>query len=272
MYKTAIKTSLNYTRPLLIGRLYYENKTVSNDITSMIVLNKNGDILTTAHNAEVFFACSDFNETYPPILKEINEAKPKQIKKIEEKYGINKDTIVGIHNIIIDVANTPGALRITKHPYLDLAIVSIENNKEILVKNFPVFAKNSPEIGTSICSVGFAIPEYKAFKYDEENYRLTSSYDFMNFPIFPTTGIICRNIADKEDKVTMFEMSNQVLSGQEGGPILDIKGHIVGMTTGFRIINDLSGQTKLGIGIRNDAIMQFLDDNNIEYEVAKWII
>ena len=157
MYKNAIKKSLEYVRPLLIGRLFYD-KYLANDISTLMVLNENGDILTTARNAEVLIASNDYNETYPAILKEISEEKPKNIPKLEKKYGINKDTIVGMENILIDIANNPGKLKIIKHPYLDMAIVSIENRESLLVKKFPKFARKKLEPGEDICTLGFAFP------------------------------------------------------------------------------------------------------------------
>lgn len=270
MYKNVIKKALEYTRPFLIGRLFYGDKFVSNDISTMIVLNKNGDILTTAHNAEILVSTSDYNDTFPPILKEISEAKPKNIPKIEKKYGIEKNTIVGMQNILIDIADNPGKLKITNHPYLDLAIISIENKENLLVNNFPVFAKNNLEPGNEICTLGFAFPEYKAFKYDEESFKIKSNYEFMNFPIFPTNGIICRNIADKENKISMFEMTNIIATGQEGGPVLDKKGHLNGMILGFKVVSDYGWPIKIGIGINIKTIKDFLNSNNIEYEVEEW--
>ena len=45
MYKKACKEALNYIRPIIIGKKYYNNDTIINDIGTVIVLNKNGDIL-----------------------------------------------------------------------------------------------------------------------------------------------------------------------------------------------------------------------------------
>ncbi len=268
MYRTAIKSALEYVRPFLIGRLFYENKYITNDISTMMVLNKNGDILTTAKTADIFISCSEYNETYPSILKEIKDSKPKNIKKIEEKYGITKDTIVGMHNILIDIADNPGKLTVIKHPYLDMAIISIQNKEELLVENFPKFARKKLEPGDSICTLGFAFPEYKAFKYDEENFKITSDFKLMNFPIFPTDGIMARNIADKNDNISMLEISNLIVPGMEGGPILSKDGLVYGMIVGFSVIKDVGGLIRLGMGINNIEIMKFLDDNNIEYEVS----
>ena len=267
MFKNSIKDSLNYLRPFLIGRLIYENKHIVNDLSTMMVLNKNGDILTTAKNADIFINCKEYNETFPPILKEISEAKPKNIPKIEKKYGIEKNTVVGMHNIIIDIAENPGKLNIIKHPYLDLAIIQIENHDNLLVNKFPKFTSKKLSIGESICSVGFSFPEYEAFKYDEENYKIVSDFKFMNFPIFPTEGMIQRQIVDKEDNISMFEMSNIIVLGQEGGPVLNKKGLVCGMICGFRIAQDFAGSIRIGMAINNETIMKFLNEHNIEYEV-----
>ena len=89
----------------------------------------------------------------------------------------------------------------------------------------------------------------------------------MNFPIFPTDGIMQRNIIDKEDNVTMFEMSNLIVPGMEGGPVINKNGLIYGMIVGYRLIKDVGGIIRLGGAINNLEIMKFLKDNNIDYEV-----
>ena len=42
MYKKACKEAINYIRPIIIGKKYYNNDTIINDIGTVIVLNKNG--------------------------------------------------------------------------------------------------------------------------------------------------------------------------------------------------------------------------------------
>lgn len=268
MFKNAIKNSINYTRPLLIGKLAYKNKNVSQEISTMIVLNKNGDILTTAHNADLILLSADYNETYPPILKDIKEAKPKNKKKIEKKYGIEEETIVGINTIIIDVVRNIKQLKIIKHPYLNLAVIQLENTNDTTIKTFPKFAKNIPSVGTSVCTVGFAFPEYQAFKYDEENFKIAPAYEIMNFPIFPSNGIICRNIADKKECITMFETNNIYIKGQEGGGIYTPDEQLIGMTIGYQNIHTNNNSLNLTLAINSETIMNFLDENKIEYEVS----
>ena len=265
MYNNIIINTLEYTRPLLIGKLYYTDKYVSNEIGSLIVLNKHGDILTTASNANVFLMSNAYTETYPKILKEINESKNK--KKTEKKYGIEKDSIVGMSNTLIDISKNPGKLTIKKHKYLNLAIIRLENNTDLLVNKFPKLSKNKLVVGSKLITLGFAFPEYLSFKYDEDNYKIKQTNEFMSFPIFPSDGIMCRNIIDNSNKLSMLECTNIISDGMEGGPIINEKGLLSGMIIGSRIVNDKAGQIRLGVGINIDEIKSFLDENDIEYEV-----
>ena len=85
MYKKACKESLNYIRPIIIGKKYYNNDTIINDIGTVIVLNKNGDILTTKELAENIYLSIDTNSVFKNIFLELKNKKIKEIKKIEKK-------------------------------------------------------------------------------------------------------------------------------------------------------------------------------------------
>ena len=118
MYKNAIKKAIKYTRPLLIGKLQYKDFKVINDIGTMIILNKHNDILTTSHVADTFFKVQDYNEVFPPILKEIDEAKPKHKEKIKEKYGITDDSIIGMQTVVVDITDALDKITIIKHNFI----------------------------------------------------------------------------------------------------------------------------------------------------------
>ena len=53
MFKIAVKQALNFTRPLATG-FYYFDKKIINGLSTLIVLNNEGDILTTASIASLF--------------------------------------------------------------------------------------------------------------------------------------------------------------------------------------------------------------------------
>lgn len=268
MFVKAVNKGLSFTKPLLTGKVMYKDRTLINLINTLLVLNKDGDILTTGNVANNFLMANEINEVFPPILEEINNGK--NSKKIENKYGINDTTIIGMHNVLIDVADNPGKLDIIKHSYLDLAIIKQQNSKSILVNDFPVFNIENINIGKSVCALGFTFPEYSAFKYDLETEKIITTNKFMNFPVFPQSGIITRNIIDDRNIVSMFEINTPVLPGQNGGPVIDTNGNVIGLLSGTNRIsskyqNSMNFNLDLGVAISSKEIVKFLDDNKIKY-------
>ncbi len=269
MFVKPIRNSTFYTKPLITGKVLYKNNKILNEINTLIVLNKNGDILTTSYIADLFLIEEDINEVYPPILKEIRSSTKKNRKKIENKYGINNDTVVLLHNILIDIADKPGKLNIIKHNYLDLAIIKIEHKSKILVDKFPMFSFTY-DVGTMVCGVGYAFPEFDTFEFDKMNNKMITTNKVMNFPIFPLNGMITRLINDQNNKLSMFETSMQAIPGQYGGPVLNKEGHVIGMLIGSKkithsIIDDNFSFLDLGVAINSFTITKFLNENGIEY-------
>lgn len=267
MFKLAIKTTLEYIRPIITGKVKYESKTIENHIASLIILNDKGDILTTASIADLFLLSEDIKDIYPNILNEIKNSNKKKAKKLEEKYGITSDTIIALHNTIIDAYKINGKLNIIKHPYLDLAIIKCKNIEESYVNKFPVFNKEC-DVGQSICTIGFAFPEYDAFSYDKETNSIITHNKIMNFPIFPQEGMITRNIIDRKNNVSMFEISTKYINGQTGGVIVNPKGEILGLLVGNKRININQTDTiDLSFAINSKTIIEFLNNNEINVNI-----
>lgn len=263
MFKIAVKEALNYTRPLATGYYYFDKKLIEG-LSTLIVLNENGDILTTANTASIFKLQDDLRDTYPAIIDELKKLKGRKLQKTLDSYGIKEDTLIDILNVIIDIAENPGKVNIIKHDYLNMAIIKFSNPEKVLVKNFPKFNGNY-EIGESTCTLGFAFPEYSAFTYNEEEKHLESEFKIMNFPTFPVEGIITRNIFDTKENISMIELSNPIEIGMEGAPILNTKGEILGLAIG----NKQTGNRALSYGITTNEIIKFLKENNIKYEEVK---
>ena len=273
MFSKAIEKGIKYTKPLLTGRMYYEKRRIVNGISSLIVLNAEGDILTCGHVADLFMIADETNEVFYPILAELQGKSNKEQAKIEKKYDIKPDTLVALHNIIVDIADNPGRLNIIKHPILDLAIIKLENKENVLIKDFPIFRTENALVGEMMCNLGFAFPEYDTFYYDENKNLVCTSNKIMNFPVFPLNGMITRHIIDPNQEITMFEISCPCLPGQSGGPILDEKGYICGIQAGTKRIssnynNDMPFDLDLGIGINVKAVTNFLDQHHIKYNKA----
>ena len=270
MYVKAIEKCLKFTKPLLTGQMIYKDKTIINGISTLMVLNKDGDILTTAHVAEFFRMADEINEVFLPILTEFKNKSDKEIKKLEKKYDIKENDLVAIHNVIVDVAENPGRLDVIVHPTLDMAIIKLTNKNKIFVDSFPIFKTKNLEVGEKICKLGFAFPEYDTFYYDEESCQIRTHNRLMNFPLFPLDGMVTRNIIDPSNKITLFEISTPLFPGQAGGPVFDEKGVVCGMLLGTKRIasnyaQDMNFHFDLGLAFHVNTITDFLDAHNIKY-------
>lgn len=268
------KQASNYTRPIIIGKVYYKNKQLINDIATLLVLNKNGDILTTREVAQTIINSTEIDEIFTPITKELTNKNKRQIKKIEEKYGLEENkTIIKLGIQIIDVAESITNLEIIMHKYLNLAIIK-NTNKNLIVNKFPIFNTTKIKQTEKLLTIGYPFPEYEAFKYIEKENKIINTNKQMNFPLFPVEGIVTRNILDEKNNVSQFEISNPIYNGMQGGPILNKQGEIIGILSCNKIINENNiTVAKLAIGINSNQIINFLKENNIEYnEVTKWNI
>lgn len=263
MFKIAVKEALNFIRPLATGYYYFDKKII-NGLSTLIILNEQGDILTTESIASLFKLQDDLRETYQEILNELKNLKGRKLEKTLDKYGIKNNTLIDALNIIIDIAENPGKVNIIKHEYLNLAIIKFSNPEKVLIQKFPKF-NSSYEIGESTCTLGFAFPEYSAFTYDNDKEILISNFKIMNFPAFPVSSIITRNIFDAKENISMFELSSPIEHGMEGSPILNTKGEILGIAIG----NKKAGYQTLSYGINTSEITKFLKENNIKYEEVK---
>lgn len=260
------KKASNYTRPIIIGKVYYKNNQLINDIASVLVINKNGDLLTTREVAQNLINITEIDEVFTPILQELTNKNKRQIKKIETKYGLEENkTIIKIGIQIIDVAESITNVEIILHKYLNLAIIK-NTNKNLIVNKFPIFNTSKIKQTEKILAIGYPFPEYDAFKYIIKDNKIINTNQKMNFPLFPVEGIITRNILDEKNNVSEFEISNPIYNGMQGGPILNKNGEILGIISCNKIISENNNiVAKLGIGINSNQITNFLKENNIEY-------
>lgn len=265
MYKKACKEALNFIRPMIIGKKYYGVNDILNDIGTIIVVNQNGDMITTKEIAENIILSVDTKDVFTPIFAEMQNKNSKQIKKIEKKYDLNDKTITNICIQIVDVAESITNIEIVFHKYLNLALIKNTNNN-LLISRFPKFENSKIMQGQDFVGIGFAFPEYETFIYNKENNDIDLTYKKMNFPSYPITGIVTRNLIDENGNISEFEISNEIYIGMNGGPVLNKEGKILGMLSSNKNIyinNELI--KRVGIVINSTDIINFLKENNVEY-------
>ena len=283
MYKKAIKENSKYLLPFIEGIKYYGSNEIEHALGTMIILNKNGDILTCKHIAKDFIENDILSKRYKEFLNEYNNASKEDKKNIENKYGFKGNSIV-LTNINLPFSiNGEIGIEIKFHKYLDLAVIRFKG-VNFDCEKYPIFSKDLPLQGQSLCKLGYAFPEYSYFEYSKkENNIILKKEMTSNFPLFPMDGIMTRLVVDDKKDISMFETSTPGLRGQSGGPVFSPEGVVYGIQSMTRHIDlnfDVNtyvkrGVTKkkvtytpfinLGVCISSTKIIEFLDENNIEY-------
>ncbi len=279
MFKKAIKKNLNYTRPLFTGeRLFHEEK-VNSGISSFIILNDEGYILTCKHVAEQIILAQELENKYKSFLKE-----GKENKSLIKKYGYKENEIVQIKNIFMNCFENGVLEKILFHNNYDLALIKFTNFKSVGTDDFPVFTDKDIESGESICKLGFPWPVYDCFQFNSKTNEIEIK-DSASFetPAFPIDGMITRTISDENGCEFAFETTTPGLKGQSGGPVFNTDGDILGIqsaTTSLDLMFDIETNVirnnkevhasekqfiNLGVVISSKAIMKFLDDNHVKY-------
>ena len=278
MYKKSLNENSKYLIPFVEGVKYYGSDNIEHNLGTMMVINKNGDILTCKHIASEFVANLELGKTYKSIMDEMDNVKNHQERKmIEKKYELNDESVV-LSNINLPFqVNGDIEINIKVHKYLDIALINFKGIK-FDIDTFPTFSTKLPLQGQSVCKLGYAFPEYDFFEYSESQRNIVMKKDIIaNFPLFPLDGIVTRHVMDENKKISMFETSTPGIGGQSGGPIFDPQGLVYGMQSMTKymklpvnLINkddkfDINPYMSLGVGVSSVEIIKFLEENNIKF-------
>jgi hypothetical protein len=283
MFRKAIKINAAYTQPLYSIIRYYDSNEVDRNIGTYIILNEDGWILTCRHVADLLIMAEQIDDKYRVVKDELSKCKnSKERRQIMRKFGITKDTIIQMKNRIHGLSKNNRFEQIITHEFLDLALIKFTG--KVSLETFPTFAIDNPDIGESVCKLGFPFPEFTCYKYDKEKDTIMWNDDGISAtPIFPLDGMVVRNVVNSKMRITMFETSTPGLRGQSGGPVFNKNGEIVGIQSsthsldlGFDINTSLKRGSKtkhveeysfihLGICINVQSIKEFLNQNNVMY-------
>jgi len=289
MFANALKSVIPYTHPLVISQRFFDG-TVECGIATYIVINKEGWIMTSAHVLGALLYAQKHEKEIAEYEKRETEIKsnpklkPNQRKRMLQKLIINNKWITnqsywwGQDGVKVDdyIYNS----------FRDLAIGKIESFDEKSISAFPTFKNPQNELltGTSLCKLGFPFHQIKA-TFDESANVFSFEPGALPMPRFPLEGIHTRVsiiIHEKtKDKAKFIETSSPGLRGQSGGPIFDTDGNIWGLQsrtnhlalgfspkkkTGKKEVEEHQF-ISVGIGTHVEEIVNFLTDNNIEFNL-----
>jgi hypothetical protein len=173
-------------------------------------------------------------------------------------------------------------------PEADLLVGRLEPFDPASVPTYPVIKDPSNlRLGTSLCKLGYPFHEISA-TFDESKNAFRLAPDALPIPRFPIEGIYTRNCftgksSGKYD-VKFLETSTPGLRGQSGGSIFDHKGTVWAVQSHTRHLPlGFSPKVKknskeveenqflnVGLGIHPEILVQFLNDNNIRFDISNY--
>lgn len=283
MFVKAIKDSASFTKQLRTIHRTYGSKEVHKSASTLMVINKEGWLLTAKHVAQNFQLANTLNARYTEYKKD-RMAGTFTAEQLKEKYKYKTGMPIQLKNQFYNVfKGTPSRVQFITHETLDIALIHIEGGVEMLTHEYPLFSETEVEPGMMLCKLGYPFSEYTTLKYDE----LTDDIEFTQeghhaSPYFPLEGMVTRKIGNQK-KVIGFEMSTPGIKGQSGGPVFDEQGVVYGMQSATRS-HDLDLRMKkqvmtqdgpadhasyaflnVGIVISAKEIVQFMKDKDVSY-------
>jgi len=290
MFAKAYELASRFTFPVIISNRFYDG-TVSSSLGSFIMINDKGWILTVAHLFESKRKADrdkseikKYNEDREKILNNptlLDVQKKKKIKtleraRIKQKWITNNSLWWGADDFRIE------KFEINKE--LDLAVGQIKDFDPGRIKGYPVF--RDPGLlkhGSSLCKLGFPFHKVES-TFDTAKNAFMLAPNVLPVPRFPLEGIFTRTVNSGKTKdgkfdIKFVETSTPGLTGQSGGPIVDVDGNICAVQSrtmhfqlGFEPKVMKSGKEvtetqflNVGLGIHVESVLQFLDSLNIEY-------
>lgn len=285
MFVKAIKDSISFTKQLRTIHRTYGSKEVHKSASTLMIINKEGWLLTAKHVAQNFNLANVLNKRYQDYQKAKSDALLSQ-KEIESKFKYKPGVPIQLKNQFYGVfKGTPSGIKVIFHKTLDLALVKIEGDVEMLTNEYPLFSETEVEVGMMLCKLGYPFSEYTSIAYDDVqddiNFTQTGK---QSSPYFPLDGMVTRKIGNGE-KVIGFEMSTPGIKGQSGGPVFDEQGVIYGMQSGTKS-HDLDLRMKksiqtmdgpidhttyaflnVGVVLSSKEIIAFLQENEVKHRV-----
>ena len=284
MFVEACAKAMQFTRPMVISTAHVDG-TVDSGFGAYTVINREGWAITAAHcvhtlnqikmDAEKMREVDAYNASHPDDKKQYD---PKWLKAQSIWWGNDFIKFDQIH-ILYE---------------LDLALVKLVGLPANYVTEFPVLKDpESLHQGMSLCRLGYPFMKINTqFEPDQNRFKLEGLKPDLPQQYFPYEGmltrIVLRGIVKPDGTITnvgpngivplFIEASTPGLKGQSGGPIVDVKGNMIGMQSqtanlplGF---GDMQVDGKympeqfinVGLGVHVKTIIAALDKFGIKYK------
>ncbi len=300
MFANSIEIAKGYTRCMKSIMRGYGSNEITRCCSTFIIVNDEGWVLTCKHIVEGLLIPADtinpqymnFKQERSQISALPNGKQKKAIEVLEIKYGYSKSAAptVQLLNMILHDIDMSKGYRCYIHPSYDLALIKFEGLNHTQCNNFPIFMDDTSHLrqGLSLCRLGFPFAEFTDYQYNAQTDNLEwIGGGIATSPCFPVDGILTRFVNDEKGVKFGIELSTPGLIGQSGGPLFDRNGVVCGLQfetvsipLGFDQVNQeivVNRKKKkvsnypfmhLGRCIHVDIIKQFMNENNVKYQVG----
>ncbi len=292
MFADAYEKASAFTHPIVISVRLFDGS-VKCSLGAFVVLNPAGWVVTAAH---LLAAAPAFQQHSKEIAKHnaqitaIEQDNQLNAKQKRRKFRRVKSNPEWITNYSFWWGwDGVRSKNITVLPEADLAVAQLEPFDPKAIPEYPIVkAPSNLRCGTSLCKLGYPFHNIEA-TFHKETGTFELAPGTLPVPRFPIEGIYTRNLIagksrDGKREIKFLETSSPGLRGQSGGPIFDVRGTVWAIqsrTTHFPL--GFSPKVKkngreveenqflnAGWGVHPEVIVNFLKDNNIEFQLSDY--
>ncbi|MFP4187744.1 MAG: hypothetical protein ACLFSU_06205 [Acholeplasmataceae bacterium] len=292
MFQEAIKKTKNYTTNVVLSMRRLSGK-VDTAMFTAIILNKDGDFLSSAHT---FQAISEYKQHQEQIKK--NRARREEIRtmglsKEQEQAEMMRilDHPMSITHIDFYVPRFKASIDIStlKTDYAkDLATFRLKNRPPMGIEDYPRFFDNNQDmqVGTQLCRLGYAFNEARVAFAPKKGFLFFEKFSTQE--MYPNDGMLTRLRTLKRSsnvpfEGTFIELSTPGLKGQSGCAIFDTYGTVYGIQSHtshlplnmavpfpnkMQVVTLEHQVLNVGLGVHSVEIEKFLLAHSIDFWVA----
>ena len=293
MFADAIEKVGGFTRPIKFITRNYKEQAIVPGLATLFFVNDEGCAVTCWHVARQIVQAQAVTEQYAEFKAACarvpgGSGRAAAVKKLELVHKLKAGSPIQMKIKFDGAVSGFAGFDVVMHKELDIALIRFREFDKTLYSGHAVFVRDMGSVrpGDMLCRLGFPFPEFKDFRYDEENDSLEwdSSAGRPNTPRFPIEGMFTRHLAGPDGRIYGIELSTPGLRGQSGGPLFTSEGLICGMQSstkhlhlGFDMVGEkkmlhgkeytINNQPFLHVGqcIGADRIKEFLREQGVEY-------
>ncbi len=265
MFVSAIEQASKYTRPVFTIARRFGDKKVLPGAATLFFVNEEGWAVTSKQVAKMIIDAGKIEKKYAEFKKKKSEIPlgPDYDRQLAALAALNQyksESLCQLKVNFVDCVDRMDGVECKVHPQYDVALLHFHGYRKLGYTNYATFAAQPEAVkpGRFLCRLGYPFPEFKNFRYDEEEDDIVWTKDKARSPRFPADGMITRLIAAEEGEIVGIEMSTPGLKGLTGGPLFDPRGIVYGMQSRISPLH-------LGQCVHMDVIKAFLLREGVKY-------